>query len=231
MRNLIVVMLLLFVSCGGAAQNNKEVAADEFEKGLTGKQIQLLDVRTAGEFRNGHIKGSLQANWNNQEEFKERITALDKSKPVYIYCMSGPRSQAAGEWLRTNGFTNVVELQGGFSNWKRIGKPFEGMPDVKQMTMSEYNQQITEKEYVLVDIGAEWCPPCRKMEPVINEFLAANQNIFLLKIDGGIHTDLMKQLNAEGLPTFLLLKNGQEVWRYKGVLSKEELNKLWQEKK
>lgn len=231
MRNLPVVLLLLLFSCGGAAQNNKEVPADEFEKGLSGNQIQLLDVRTAGEFRNGHIKGSLQANWNNQEEFKERISALDKSKPVFIYCMSGPRSQAAGEWLRTNGFTNVVELQGGFSNWKRIGKPFDGMPDVKQMTMSEYNQQITGKEYVLVDIGAEWCPPCRKMEPVINEFLAANQNIFLLKIDGGIHTDLMKQLNAEGLPTFLLLKNGQEVWRYKGVLSKEELNKMWQEKK
>jgi hypothetical protein len=41
----------------------------------------------------------------------------------------------------------------------------------------------------------------------------------------------MKQLNAEGLPTFLLLKNGQEVWRYKGILTLEELIKIWQEKK
>lgn len=222
--------LLLSMSCNTAAQTNNEISADEFEKGLT-KDIQLLDVRTAREYRNGHLKGSLQANWNDTKEFTERVTALDKNKPVYVYCMSGPRSQAAGEWLRSNGFKNVIELKGGFSNWKMTGKPFEGMPDVKQMTMEEYNQQIAGKEYVLVDFGAEWCPPCKKMEPIINEFTAANQNIFLFKIDGGIHTDLMKQLNAEGLPTFILLKNGLEVWRNSGVLSKEELQKVWAEKK
>jgi thiol-disulfide isomerase/thioredoxin len=173
----------------------------------------------------------LQANWNDNKEFTERVSSLDKNKPVYVYCMSGPRSQAAGEWLRNNGFTNVVELKGGFSNWKVTGKPSEGTPDTKQMTIEEYTQQITGKEYVLVDFGAEWCPPCKKMEPIIHEFTAANPGIFFFKIDGGIHTDVMKQLNAEGLPTFILLKNGQEVWRHKGILSKEELEKIWLEKK
>lgn len=231
MRILSVILLLLLASCNSDAQSSKEVVADEFEQGLSGKEIQLLDVRTSGEYRNGHIKGSLQANWNNEQEFKERVGALDKSKPVYIYCMSGPRSEAAGAWLRSNGFTNVVELNGGFSNWKRMGKPVEGMPDVKQMTMEDYTRQIAGKEYVLVDFGAEWCPPCKKMEPVVNEFLSENKNIAFVKIDAGIHTDLMKQLNVEELPVFVLLKNTQEVWRYKGVLSKEELNQVWLEKK
>jgi len=204
---------------------------DDFEKGLNAKEIQLLDVRTAGEFRNGHIKGSLQANWNNEREFSDRTASLDKSKPVYVYCLSGGRSRAAAAWLVENGFKNVVNLEGGFNSWKRSGKPVEGMPDVKQMTAADYQQQITGKEYVLVDFGAEWCPPCRKMEPVVNDFIAANKNISFLKIDGGIHTDLMKYLNAEVLPTFILLKNGQEVWRYSGVLSSEELKKIWMEKK
>jgi rhodanese-related sulfurtransferase len=230
MKWLLVSFLLFSLSCNTTAQTNKEVSADEFEKGLT-KDIQLLDVRTAREYRNGHLKGSLQANWNDNKEFTERVAALDKSKPVYVYCMSGPRSEAAGEWLRTNGFTNVVELKGGFSNWKITGKPFEGSPDVKQMTIEEYNQQITGKEYVLVDFGAEWCPPCKKMEPIIHEFTAAHPTVFFFKIDGGIHTDVMKQLNADGLPTFILLKKGQEVWRHKGILSKEELEKIWMEKK
>lgn len=231
MRLVVASLLFLFLSCNSGAQTNKEVSADQFEKEIQQTNVQLLDVRTAGEFRNGHIKSALQANWNDQNEFADRTSALDKQKPVYIYCLSGPRSNAAAEWLRANGYQQVVELNGGFSSWKRNGKPVEGMVDVKQMTMVEYQQQIAGKEYVLVDFGAEWCPPCRKMEPIVNAFLAQHKEISFFKIDGGIHTDLMKQLNVEGLPTFILLKKGEEVWRYKGVLTPEELNNIWTSKK
>ncbi len=231
MRLTIISVLFLLSSCSGGAQANQEVSADQFEKEIQQTNVQLLDVRTAGEFRNGHIKSALQANWNDEKEFAERTSALDKQKPVYVYCLSGPRSSAAAEWLRANGFQQIVELNGGFSSWKRKGKPVEGMAYVKQMTMADYQQQIAGKEYVLVDFGAEWCPPCRKMEPIVNEFLALHKEISFFKIDGGIHTDLMKQLNADGLPTFILLKNGQEVWRYKGVLTAEELNGIWASKK
>ncbi len=231
MRLLLSSLLILLVSCNGRAQTIKEVSADQFEKDLQQSNVQLLDVRTAGEYRSGHIKSALQANWNDEKEFADRTSALDKQKPLYVYCLSGPRSSAAAEWFRANGFQKVVELKAGFNGWKRSGKPVEGMADVKQMTMNDYQQQIAGKEYVLVDFGAEWCPPCRKMEPIVNEFLAQHKEISFFKIDGGIHTDLMKQLNADGLPTFILLKKGQEVWRYKGVLTTEELNKIWSEKK
>lgn len=231
MRLLVASVLLLLLSCNSGAQTGKEVSANQFEKGLEQADVQLLDVRTAGEYQTGHIKKALQANWNDQQEFADRTSALDKQKPVYIYCLSGPRSSAAAEWLRTNGFQQVVELKAGFNGWKRNGKPIEGMANVKQMTFAEYQQQIAGKEYVLVDFGAEWCPPCRKMEPIVNDFLAQHKEISFLKIDGGTHTDLMKQLNAEGLPTFILLKKGLEVWRYKGVLTPEELNNIWTNKK
>ncbi len=231
MRILAVIFLLLAFGCNSGAQNNASLGINDFEKGLNDKNVQLLDVRTAGEFRIGHIKGSLQANWNNKQEFVNRTASLDKNKPVYVYCLSGARSRAAAEWLLENGFTNVVNLEGGFNSWKRNGKPVEGAVDIKQMTFADYQQQIAGKEYVLVDFGAEWCPPCRKMEPIINDFIAANKAINFFKIDGGVHTELMKQLQAEVLPTFILLKNGREVWRHTGVLSAEELNKTWAEKK
>ncbi|MBX9783991.1 MAG: thioredoxin fold domain-containing protein [Chitinophagaceae bacterium] len=231
MRPLLFLFIFFAAGCTSSAQTATEVNAAIFEKDITAKAVQLLDVRTAGEYRNGHIKGALQANWNNEQEFKERTAALDKNNPVYVYCLSGGRSQAAAAWLRSNGFKNVVELEGGFSSWKRNNKPFEGMPDEKPLTMQEYQQHIAGKEYVLVDFGAEWCPPCKKMEPVINDFLAAHKEIFFYRIDGGVHTNLMKQLNAEGLPTFLFLKNGVEVWRYKGILSLSELQAMWQQKK
>ena len=122
-------------------------------------------------------------------------------------------------------------MDGGFSAWKRSNKPFESVQDVKQMTIEEYQQQVKDKQYVLVDIGAEWCPPCKKMEPIMNDFIAANKNISFVKIDGGVHTDVMNYLKADGLPTFILLKNNKEIWRFKGVLSAEELNNIWKEKK
>jgi rhodanese-related sulfurtransferase len=229
MRYLSFLLLLFFAGCDSAAQNGLLMSVDEFEKGLVDKNVQLLDVRTAGEFRNGHLKGALQANWNDSEEFQKRIQALDKTKPVYVYCLSGPRSNAAAEWLLSNGFSNVVELMGGYSNWKRKGKPIEGSPNVKQMNVQDYEQLIAGKEYVLVDFGAEWCPPCRKMDPVINSFVSKNRELYFLKIDAGVQTDLMKKFNIEELPTFLFLKDGKEISRINGILSEEELQKKWSE--
>lgn len=231
MRCIIILFLGFLMGCNSSAQSIKEVPVDEFEKALADKTVQLLDVRTASEFRNGFIKNALHANWNDATEFEKRTAALDKNQTVYIYCLSGGRSSAAAAWLKQKGFKSIIELKGGFSNWKRMGKPVEGMADVPQMTMQDYQQQITGKQYVLVDFGAEWCPPCRKMEPAINAFIATNKNITLLKIDGGVHTDLMKLLNVEGIPTLLFLKNSTEVWRKNGIVEKEELNAMFQTNK
>ena len=223
MRLLWIGLMTLMFSCDAQAQKGSVVNADIFEAALADKNVQLLDVRTAGEYRNGHLRGALQANWNEPAEFTARTAALDKKRPVYVYCLSGPRSNAAASWLRKNGFSTVVELEGGFSTWKRKGKPVEGTPDVKQLTLEAYKQQLAGKSYVLVDFGAEWCPPCRKMEPFIQSFIAAHPQVSLFKIDGGIHTNLMKQLQVEGIPTLLFLKNGTEVWRKNGVVETEEL--------
>jgi rhodanese-related sulfurtransferase len=54
-----------------------------------------LDVRTAAEYQSGYLKNALLANWNDETEFKERIIALNKNKPVYTYCLSGARSHVA----------------------------------------------------------------------------------------------------------------------------------------
>lgn len=231
MKWLMICIAVFITACNGSSQIYKEISPDTFEKTVSNEIVQLLDVRTAAEFRTGHIKSALQANWNDEKEFTERTNALNKQRPVYVYCLSGPRSHAAAEWLLKRGFTMVVELKGGIKNWKMLGKPVVSQVNTKQMTTEEYQQQITGKEYVLVDFGAEWCPPCKKMEPVINSFIKGNAEVFLFKIDGGLHTNLMKTLNVEALPTFLLLKNGKEVWRFTSLLTLEELESVWKAKK
>lgn len=233
MRIYLLFSYCFFLSCHSGAQVREAVNADVFEKSITHDQaaVQILDVRTAGEFRTGHIKKALQADWNNTSEFQQRVQALDKQKPVYIYCLSGPRSNEAAKWLTKHGFTKVVELEGGFLQWKKNGKSFEKAEDVAQMTLEQYQQQINEKTYVLVDFGADWCPPCRKMEPDLLQFLASHPEVSLLKIDAGVHTNLMKQLQVDGIPTLLLVKNSAEVWRNTGVVTKDELDKIWSSKK
>ena len=59
------------------------------------------------------------------------------------------------------------------------------------------------------------------MEPVVNEIEKEYTKVKLLKIDAGVQDDIVKQYNVEGLPVFVLYKNGKEVWRQEGVIDKK----------
>jgi rhodanese-related sulfurtransferase len=219
---------LLIISC--QAQNNPSaLPANDFEKAINNPNIQVLDVRTAAEYNSGHLKKSLQADWYNQQQFKERTSNMDKSKPVYVYCLTGIRSAAALKQLKQNGFTNVQDLKDGLIAWKLANKPVEGAAKVKQITLAEYNAQVKSNKSVLVDFGAEWCPPCKKMEPVIAQLKnEAADKYTVINIDGSTQIDIQKQLKIEAFPVFIVYKNGKEVWRKQGITTLDELkSKLW----
>ncbi len=225
MRNVFFPLLFLsMAACNGQSANTAKITPDDFEKGISGENVQVLDVRTAAEFRTGHIKNALQADWTNQSQFADRIQYVDKDKPVYVYCLVGGRSASAANWMRSNGFKKVIELDGGLNAWKRASKPLEDVIAEKQMTLQEYLASIPADKTVLVDFGATWCPPCVKMVPVLEE-LEKNKDLdfLLIKVDAGVHTDLMKALNIEPIPVFIVYKNGKETWRKQGIVSKEEL--------
>ena len=223
MKNLILGFLLVLVACSSNGQKNMVANTEKFSEAIKVKDIQVLDVRTAEEYKSGHIKNALQANWLNKPEFEDRASHLDKSKPVFIYCLSGGRSGAAAAYLSEKGYT-VTNLEGGITAWKRDGLPLEGVdPNTPQTSMVSYEGQIRSTHLVLVDFGAEWCPPCKKMEPVLQEFMGENkEKLSLIKMDGGTETELMKSLKVEALPTFILYKDGIEIKRKQGLVSKEE---------
>ena len=217
---LICCVSLLSACNSNAQQTNLSVA--EFEKAIAQKNIQLLDVRTPGEYQSGHLNNAFLADWNNENEFKERAKALDKSKPVYTYCLSGARSSAATDWLRQNGFT-AYNLTGGISAWKRADKPVEQAAAVKQITMQEYLEQIQIDKTVLVDFSAVWCAPCKKMAPVLDSLVLTHGDKFVVvKIDGGEQTDICKELSIDGFPTFIIYKQGKEIWRKQGLTEMKE---------
>lgn len=221
------LLFSLFVLACNAQEKTaqkEKLDANEFATGISKDSIQILDVRTPGEYASGHLKGSLLANWNDKAEFERRTSYLDKNRPLYVYCLSGGRSAAAAEKFRKNGFTQVYELKGGINAWKQASLPVEGMSNEKQMTVEEFDAAINSSSLVLVDFGAEWCPPCKKMEPAIKAVTEKNAGkLKLVKVDGGRDLDLLKKYNVEALPVLLIFKDGKQVWRKDGIADEKEI--------
>jgi rhodanese-related sulfurtransferase len=94
---------------------DKEVYAKAIKTG----KVQLVDVRTAREFKAGHIKGAKNIDLFQFGSFNAAFEKFDKNKPLYLYCQTGNRSQKAAKKLSTMGFEHIYDLQGGFSNWNR----------------------------------------------------------------------------------------------------------------
>jgi len=221
-------LALFVVSCAQQKTDNTTISAQSFQTAIKQGAAQILDVRTAAEYQGGHIKNALQANWNDQNEFESRTQHLDKNKTVYIYCQAGGRSAAAQNNLIEKGY-KVVNLEGGMSNWKMKGLPVEGSSNTVQMKVDDFEHVIAANKLVLVDIGATWCPPCRKMTPVIDKVKSQFANkLYFLAVDGGIDMDVIKHLQFETLPTFIIYKNGKEVWRKTGIVEEDEFVKILQ---
>lgn len=218
---LFICCLIFLTACHSQARQTNLSIAD-FEKGIGQNNIQILDVRTPGEYQSGHLKNSFLADWNNEKEFQERVKSLDKSRPVYTYCLSGARSNAATVWLRQNGFI-AYNLAGGINAWKRADKPVEQPSTVKQITLQEYMAQIPANKTVLVDFSAVWCPPCKKMSPMLDSLVKTNGSQFVLvKIDGGEQTEISNELKVDEFPTFIIYKQGKEVWRKQGIVAAKD---------
>ncbi len=230
------ILSLLFVAIFALSCNTNSQSADqaqtnsgvlsitEFEKKLSAPKVQVLDVRTAAEYRNAHLKNALQADWLDKAQFADRTQYLNKSVPVLLYCASGVRSGQAMELLLSQGFKEVYNLSGGMSSWKMEGKPVIAAQVVAELSIAAFESMIKGTKIALVDIGAEWCPPCVKMEPVLQQLKADLKDIYtLVKVDGGNDITVMKSLNFESLPTFIVFKDGKETWRKKGIVSLEEL--------
>ncbi len=201
-----------------------DLAPKSFYDSIQAKQIQLLDVRTSGEYNQGHIADAFQADWNDFEQFKYRTASLDKHQPLYLYCLAGSRSAAAQNWLIKEGFETVINLRGGINSWNLEDLPLEGKKEVKQLSMTEFLASLPPNKTVLVDIGAEWCPPCKKMNPILEEL---NQEGYqIIRVDGGSQLQLVKELHADAFPLFISFKNGEETGRISGVCSKADLKKL-----
>lgn len=90
--------------------------------------------------------------------------------------------------------------------------------------MSKFNELIKSGKPVLVDFFAEWCGPCKTLAPVLLEVSSAvGDRAHVLKVDVDKNPVAAGHYNVRGVPTMILFKNGEIMWRQTGVVSKNEL--------
>lgn len=123
-----VMILLISISFLNCAQDKKTeksnetveiISIDKLEK--ADNTIQLIDVRTPEEYKDGYIKDAININFKD-DDFIDQVSKLDKDKPIYVYCMVGGRSGQSAAQLKEAGFKKVYDFKGGFKQWKAEGK-------------------------------------------------------------------------------------------------------------
>ena len=93
--------------------------------------------------------------------------------------------------------------------------------------MNKYQDIIAGDTPVLVDFFAEWCGPCKMIKPVIEELKKKMGNkIIILKIDIDKNISLSSEYRIQSVPTLVLWKQGEIIWRQSGALSLNELEQI-----
>ena len=110
-----LVTLFLIISCA-KQQNPIELIEKKQFQVMISKDVQLIDVRTQEEFNEGYIGNAKNIDFKTLD-FKQKISKLDKNKPVLIYCYGGGRSAKASKIFQSLGFKKIYDLKGGYSKW------------------------------------------------------------------------------------------------------------------
>ncbi len=101
------------------------------------------------------------------------------------------------------------------------------MSAVKEIKEDDFKKEVLESNKpVLVDFWAEWCGPCKRMEPVIEALSKEfKDNIKFFKLNVDENPSITYEYGVRSIPTFFLFKNGEVVDRVIGVTSRKELSK------
>lgn len=92
----------------------------DYKAAIEREKVQLVDVRTAREYSGGHIKDAVNIDVFKKKAFTEYFEGLDRSRPVYLYCRSGQRSQKTAGRLLRMGFERIYDLKGGILQWEKV---------------------------------------------------------------------------------------------------------------
>ena len=109
-------------------------------------------------------------------------------------------------------------------NKVEISNEEESTMEVMKVTSSNFEEEVLNSDKtVLIDFYADWCGPCKMFSPIIESVAEENEDIKVVKIDVDNAQDLAIKYQVMSIPTIVVIKNGQEVNRNVGVVSKSQI--------
>ena len=93
--------------------------------------------------------------------------------------------------------------------------------------MATFNQLVNQNVPVLVDFKADWCGPCKMMAPVLKQVKQNfKEGLKIIKIDIDQNPAVAQRFNVKGVPTMILFKSGEPVWRQSDVMQANDLTAI-----
>ncbi len=117
----LIASVLLMAGCSSSS-GAIDLSVTDFSSKVAEAGVITLDVRTPGEFAEGHIEGAQLIDFQSGN-FENEISSLDKNATYAVYCRSGNRSGQAVKVMHDAGFHNVYNLNGGVIDWANAGLP------------------------------------------------------------------------------------------------------------
>ena len=188
---------------------------------------QLIDIRNESEFQSAHIKKAIHLDWNRPDLEEHLLKGFNKEIPIFLYCQTGKVSDGAAVFLEELGFGKIYILMDGFEKWIGKSKPYvsnsKEMKPLAFLSMENFNNKIKENTFVLVDFYADWCGPCKIMDPILERISLDKSKLSLFKIDADKNSSITEHFEIEEIPTLLLFKNGKQIWRNTGLITEKEI--------
>jgi rhodanese-related sulfurtransferase len=113
---------VLLTGCSSGSESEMNLDASGFQAKTQEAGVVVLDVRTRGEFNEGHIANAINIDVEGAT-FLNEIAQLDKSKTYAVYCRSGRRSADAVTKMSNEQFVSLFNLNGGILDWQSAGYP------------------------------------------------------------------------------------------------------------
>ncbi len=93
--------------------------------------------------------------------------------------------------------------------------------------MENFNEIIGSNQLTLVDFFATWCGPCKMMHPVLDQLKEdLGESIRIIKLDVDKNEALATQYRVQSVPTLMLFRNGETLWRQSGAMRINDLKKI-----